>query len=397
MNEVDFSLIGTPSPTLQSLLDAFERENSIKVNVQSLAWENAWHEMLLWTLYGKGPDVSHVGSTWAGSLMGMDALRPFTQADVQYVGGSEAFLPQAWQSCNAGSDGEICSLPWTAFTFVLAYRRDLLQKAGVDEAKAFASAESLLETVCALEKAGVRHPWAVPVSPEHIDTLHFTAAWVWGAGGDFLTPDGRHAAFLSPAVVDALCRYFELLRHTGPLPADEEGVLELFYRGDAAISVVGSGLAYSWMRGDLLTEERKGLIGYAPIPGVPWVGGDNLVIWKNARMSPERERAAVSLARFLASLPSQRVYARGEEGDVPTLTAALDALPLQGSTLTDAIIASLKNSRAYRPMTIWSKLEMRISQVLGEIGTEVAGGAEPQVVVRRRLEKLADWLEIVLR
>ncbi len=398
MLELQYSYIGDPVPTLQKVLDDFGRQNNLHIEVRQLDWDNAWHEIMLWSLYGNGPDVSHIGSTWVSSLLNMNALRQFTPEEIRQVGGEYVFLPSCWQSGVWPDKTKVWSLPWQGYTFLLAYRRDLLQQAGIDEKTAFQNAKSLGETIAKLN-GKVDSPWVAPVSTKHLDTLHYVASWVWGAGGDFLTPDNRHVAFLEPAALDAICAYYDLMRYMKPvpLPLDEEGALEVFLKGKAAVTVVGSGAGYQWLRGDDVPASLLKNIGFAPMPGTPWVGGDNIIIWKTGRISPERERATVALAQHLVSLESQRALAQGEDVALPTRAEAFNALPLPGSALTNAIVYSLRVGRAYRPMTLWSKVEFQFAQVFGQIGAEILGGADPSATVRKQLNSHANWLEIVLR
>jgi len=399
MLNINFSIIGDPTLTLEKILRDFERERGIHVKISTQTWDNAWHELIMWSLYGEGPDISQVGSTWAASLMGMNAVRPFMEHDIHALGGSQAFLPQCWQSTRDPSSYAITSLPWTAYTFVLAYRRDLFEQAGICQEKAFLSAESLLESARALQKAGVARPWITPVDPNHIDTLHFIASWVWASGGDFISPDGQHVAFDNPASIEAMTHYFELLRFSGglSLPVGEEDALNYFVRGDAAMTIVGSGVAYEWLRNNQLAPEFVQNIAFAPIPGIPWIGGDNLVIWKNARMTLDSERAALALATYLVQPAVQECYARGEDVALPSLRNSLSALPLPQHSLTQAISLSLRNGRAYTPVNLWGKVEMQLSRSLGEIGSLIARGGDPVSLVREHISAQISWLELLLR
>jgi multiple sugar transport system substrate-binding protein len=399
MLELQYSYIGDPVPTLQKVLDDFGRQNNLHIELRQLDWDNAWHELMLWSLYGNGPDVSHIGSTWVSSLMGMNSLRLFAPDEIRQVGGEYAFLPHSWQSGVWPDKTKVWSLPWQGYTFLLAYRRDLLQKAGIDEKTAFQNAKSLGETVTKLNGKIDVSPWVAPVSTKHLDTLHYVASWVWGAGGDFFTPDDRHVAFLEPAALDAICAYFGLMRSMKPvkLPLDDQGALDIFLQGQAAVTVVGSGPAYAWLRQNQLPPELHDKIGFAPMIGTPWVGGDNIIVWKTGRISAERERAAVALAQHLVSLETQRALAQAEDVALPTRADAFNALPLQGTPLTNSIVYSLRVGRAYRPMGLWSKIEYQFANVFGQIGAEILAGADVNVTVRKHLNIHADWLEIILR
>jgi multiple sugar transport system substrate-binding protein len=399
MLDLQYSYIGDPVPTLKKVLDDFGSQNNIRVELRQLDWDNAWHELMLWSLYGQGPDISHIGSTWVSSLVGMNSLRQFTPEDIRQAGGEYVFLPHCWQSGIWPDSTKVWSLPWQGYTFLLAYRRDLLQDAGIDEKIAFKSAQNLNETIAKLKGKIAQSPWVVPVSTKHLDTLHYIASWVWGAGGDFFTPDDRHVAFMESATLESICSYYELMRSMKPvpLPLNEEGSLSLFLQGGAAATIVGSGIPYSWLRNGQIPPEQHEKIGFASIPGTPWVGGDNIIIWKNARISQEREQAAVALAQHLVSLDTQRILAQGEDVALPTRVEAFDALPLQKTPLTNSIIYSLRIGRAYRPMTLWSKIEYQFAQVFGQIGAGILTGNDVKTSVRKHLSNHADWLEIILR
>ena len=52
--------------------------------------------------------------------------------ELNVLGGSAAFLPSSWQSSIVLGEKEVCAVPWLADTRLIYYRRDLLDKAGVD-------------------------------------------------------------------------------------------------------------------------------------------------------------------------------------------------------------------------------------------------------------------------
>ena len=60
----------------------FQNDRERRVRLQSFHWDNAWNELLQIGLFGKGPDVSEVGSTWLPSLADLKSLRPFRSYEV---------------------------------------------------------------------------------------------------------------------------------------------------------------------------------------------------------------------------------------------------------------------------------------------------------------------------
>jgi len=398
MLELKFSYIGDLLPKLQPVLDEFSRLNHLHVELLHLDWEDPWHQILRWSLFGQGPDISHIGSTWGASLVGMESLRPFSPEEVRLAGGENAFLPPCWQSGLSAEKDTVWSLPWQSYTYLLAYRRDLLEKGGIDEKTAFQSAQSLSETIAKLKGKISESPWVVPVSQKHLDTLHYIASWVWGAGGDFFTPDDRKVAFLEPATLDSICSYYGLLRSmtSVALSLDKTATQNIFLDGKAAVTIVGSDIAYNWLLDQQTSPKIFNKVGFAPIPGTPWIGGDNIIIWKQACISSDRERAAVALAQHLVSLETQRAFTQGESVDLPTRPEAFNALPMQNTPLTNSIIYSLRAGRSYRPMSTWAKIEYQFAYIFGQIGAEILAGADVTATVRKHLDLHANWLEIVL-
>ena len=399
MTEIEFSLIGQPSPTLQNLLAKFQDEQKINVKIRLIEWETAWHDLLMWALYEQGPDISHVGSTWASSLVAMNALRSFSDNEIKEAGGQMAFLQPAWQSGKTTGSLAIWSMPWTTYTFIIAYRRDLLEKAGVDESTAFATPDAVDKTLQKLRAGGIQYPWVVPVGEHFLDTLHYLAAWVWGSGGDFISPDGHHTSFTDANTFKSIESFFGMLQYMKPvdLPLSEMDAISKFTGGEAAVTIVGAGLAYEWQRNQEIPVEVLDNISFAPVPGVPWIGGDNLVIWRHTRANLGREKAAVALTQYLLSQPVQRAHAQSEDVGIPSRTDSLNALPLPDSQLTKVVTRSLRTGRSYRSITIWSKIEHQFAQSLGKIGAEILKGTDPSAACHQQLDNFANWLDISLR
>ena len=398
MAEIHFSLIGEFTPTLENIIHDFEKQSHHHVRMEIIPWEEAWQQILSWALHENSPHVSHVGSTWATSLFRMNALRPFTLSEIRSMGSQIAFLPQAWQSAQSGGS-ETWAIPWGTYTFILGYRKDLLQKARVDEKTAFTTFDALNKTLKKLRESGFKNPWIVPIGPDHLDTLHYVASWVWGVDGSFISMNAQQATFNTPETLKAITQYFELLQYMKKvlLPLDEDGALGMFVQGEAAVTIVGAGIPYTWISNRFISKELEENLGFAAMPGVPWIGGDHLVIWKQVRMSPEVERGSVDLVRYLISQPVQEANARGEDVRFPSRPDAFDALPFPGSQLTESILYSLREGRSYRPIAYWSKIEHQFARAFGAIGEAILKGGSPKDTVTERLNDLASWFNAMLR
>ena len=157
MAEIELSIMARgndPIGDIRPLIDQFEAEQHSHVRLTVLSWETAWTELVKVALYGHGPDVSEIGTTWIGNLVAMNTLRPFAPAELNVLGGSAAFLPSSWQSSIVLGEKEVCAVPWLADTRLIYYRRDLLDKAGVEAATAFTSPQHLALTLGRLRDGG---------------------------------------------------------------------------------------------------------------------------------------------------------------------------------------------------------------------------------------------------
>ena len=213
MAELKFTIYGDqPSPLedLDFLLQEFQKQQRVTVRVERLAWEAAWPKLLNYALYGGGPHVSQIGSMWTSTLVAMNALRPFAAREIDDLGGTAAFLEPTWRTAVLPQQPAAWGIPFTGFTYIVLYRRDLLQRAGVAEATAFNSPEALLETVRRLQATGIPSPIALPSGSPFRARVHIAASWLWGAGGDFVSDDERQAQFDQPAARAGLKSFFQL-------------------------------------------------------------------------------------------------------------------------------------------------------------------------------------------
>src|ERR1051326_6369838 len=130
-NEIEFSVMAESPDQIQPLLDHFEAEHGIHVRLRLLVWNTAWSDLVKVALYRDVADVSEVGSTGLGDLIGMDALHPFSRKEILLLGGETAFLPEASRGGALATDPQQWAIPWLVGTRVLHYRRSLLARAGI--------------------------------------------------------------------------------------------------------------------------------------------------------------------------------------------------------------------------------------------------------------------------
>jgi ABC-type glycerol-3-phosphate transport system substrate-binding protein len=364
-----FSVIGEPSNELLNLLDEFQQIRNVEVKVEKMKWEGAWSKLLSYALLGNSPDVSHVGSTWASSLVGMNAVREFAAGEVEAMGGAEIFAAPAWQSATILGDNRVWSIPWASFTFFVYYRRDHLKRAGIPEEHAFDTAEDFLTTVKKLKGNGMPSPLILPSGKPFLDRVHIAASWMWGAGGNYFSDDGEQILFNSPESRAGLRSFFELCRVMSPkdYQLDYDQTLSHFAEGKASVIIGDCSFPNFMQQKDPDMYVRTGV---HPLPGKPFVSGDNLIIWKDVRQSPERERAAVELVSFLVSETAQKRFSQPME-QFPVRHDAIASLKSPIEKMIPVLQETFEHGRAHRPGRLWARAEQQLGHAFDDITTDI--------------------------
>ncbi len=395
MEEIELSMMSYAAPAqLAGLVRDFEAQHRVHVRLQTLEWETSWAEIMKVALYGHGPVVSEVGSTWVASLAAMNVLRPFTATEVVAMGRPGAFLPAAWQSGLLPGDPNPAAIPWLAESRAIYYRRDLFQQAGLADITQFESNAHLEDTLAQLHGHGLP-AWTMPTRAT-LNTFHNMTSWVWGAGGDFVDEAQRRVTFAEPAARAGIAAYFGLHRFLPPdarhLAVDQSEAR--FLQGQAAMTISGPWLSLSpeLPRAPQVAES----MGVALLPGVPWVGASHLVVWKHG--APRQVRLAVELVRYLTSLPAQ-IASSTHTGMLPVLPEAIGAPAFAENPVYRVVGRGLLHGRSFPAMRLWGLIEEKLTAALGSLWAKVLT-ADPatsaEALIRAELEPLAARLNKTL-
>ncbi len=400
MVEIEFSAIVEMEEEIQALrklLSEFQARFGISIKLRLMNWENAWSELLSYALYGKEPDVSHIGSTWCSSMVEMNALRFIKTLEIAQIGGKEAFLKPAWLSSMVEEDTRTWSIPWTGYANVLAFRRDLFAKAGLTDANPLESNTDIFKAVQALQNVGIDYPFILPTTGT-VDLLHAAASWVWDTGGDFVDPIEKKVLFTKPESLSGLCNFFELFRC---MPSPVEAITptqcsDLFASGKAAISLINTKSLLGIIRQGTNLEVTRN-ISTAATTHTPWFGGGNLILWKHTQYSVEKERAAINLVRFLTSLQCQTSFS-AKADELPVTSAAYEENIPSSHPLSPALKHVVSNGKPYRATHLWGRVERLLGQAMETIAVEVRSNPSYDIgaVLSRHLEPLARRLDMTL-
>jgi multiple sugar transport system substrate-binding protein len=379
---------------IRQILNGFEQQHNLNLDFQVFEWSNAWAELMKISLYGHGPVVSEVGSTWMSSLAGQNSLRSFKLNEVSSIGGMSKFLSASWHSCMDLDGEKVLAIPWTLNTYLLYYRRDMLAAAGIDEASAFTSFENLHRTLESLRKANPEMLIAIPNSGNSVGELHNASSFVWDKGGDFITEDGKEVSFSDPKTMAGLKEYFGLHRFMPPAARNlfDDGCSNAFLEGRTAITLRSLDLL-SLTRNPNVPREVSQNTGLAVQPGIPFLGGSNLVIWNH--VPPVQEALAVDLVRFLTA-PDIMMTEFQKAKYVPANLEALNQVEMDPTYLP--LTQSLKQGRPFKRVPLWGLVEDKLVKALNNIWHKIFAAPDPNVeqIIRDTLLPLEDRLNITL-
>jgi multiple sugar transport system substrate-binding protein len=375
MDEITFSVMRNTEqtePVLRRVLDVFEHIHKVRVNLQVLLWQAARQEIKKFALQQRGPDVSAVGTTWVTDLIAMNAIQPIKDRHAGGVlGKQEEFIKAVWEITRGEKREDLYSFPWLVDTYVIHYRRDLLEKAGLNPNTAFSNFGQLAETTSRLKEAGVLIPIQLPYSYDRFCMLHTLAAWVWEKGGEFCTPDGKQVLFDSPEALQGILDYFHLANQLPPLARQQllsSNSSELFRQGQAGLAFG----TYSFMfdPDSILPAVRENWAA-APLPEPHFVGGVNLVTWKYSR----RDQLAHELIRFL-NLPEVVLEVSQAMLTSPARLDVLTGPIYMQDPILNVVSASARSGRGYLPVPLWGLIEDRLCEALVTVSANVLDSAD---------------------
>jgi multiple sugar transport system substrate-binding protein len=369
MTSIEFSLIPDAEIdylTVERLMAEFKKDSGIDVRLKRMEWENAWPQLIGIATQGQGVDISHVGSTWVSSLMTMNALRPIPQHLINIIGGEQAFVHSTWSSVVAEDDRNAYGIPLSAYVYIVAYRKDLLEKTGLNPVTAFATPSALEETVRCLDKLGeVENPWLMPIIPHPFnDFVHMAASWIWSSGGHIMDNRGKQVLFNSPAALSGLKSFLRMVRYVPEVDyfgSDE--CMNALLEGRAAAVITDARALNTAIQNKAPNIDK---IGAASLMSIPWSGGGSFVIWRHTHGYPDRLEGAYKLIEFLTRKETMIDLAENCY-TLPSRTDVLDEIFPVDHILRPVMLQLISTGRSYRPIALWHRIEHQFGVELGSV------------------------------
>ena len=215
----------------KDLLEPWETENEVEVNVSIVSWASYEAKMLTGISSGSGPDVTYMYNEMVGDYINKGQLLPLddylTEAD------KSNFLYLDKGQVN----GKQYMMPYiVGGARVMYYNADILEDSGVDTPPA--TWEEFVDAAEKVKAAGYTpflQQWGDPNRSMMNTMFH---PFLWQAGGDLFNADGTATAFNSEAGVKA-AEFLYSLKEDGIMPDSVTGLSEAQVRDQFSSGDVG--------------------------------------------------------------------------------------------------------------------------------------------------------------
>jgi multiple sugar transport system substrate-binding protein len=398
-----------PVPDMEKTVAPFTAKTGIKVKVELVGWDVQFDRIRNAAVSGEGPDITQAGTTqvpFFAALGGFDDL----SKRVNDIGGQGAYPEGVWNTTKvAGQDG-IYAVPWFTEARAIYYRKDVLEKAGVDPASAFNNWDNFRNTLQAIKDkvptVGGKsiQPFGQP-GKKAFDLVHHVMPFVWDAGGQELSDDLKTSTINSPQAQQGVTFFADLVKDglmdKSQLERDGTQVENQFKGGKIAVWIGGPWVLSTVQRTDdkNWVPAARSNVGVAPMPEGPesqaftFVGGSNLMMFKSSK----NKDAAWELMKFLSQDQVQTDYAN-LMGMFPARKEAQQKVGQQDDN-HQKFFAAIQQGRTYAAIPQWGQIENAYKTRFGNILDSAAGHGKTfsQSTVKSELDAAAKEANALLQ
>jgi multiple sugar transport system substrate-binding protein len=381
---ITFSSWITGSPLYKKLKEQFEAEHpNITVEYQLVPSGRARDKLLTQVAGGNPPDVAFMDAGAVEDFATRGALLDITP----YIAGSDVVSADDYVDGFRSAveiDGRMYGLPYGGETTGLFYRTDLFEQAGIDAPPE--TWEELEATAAKLTNPAEKTYGWIMFAPE---AYYYWYPFLWGAGGEVLSPDGQEITFDSPEAIESAEFFIGLRKYSPPdyYNSDSWNGRVAFATGKVAMYMAGS-----WFGGEMQLSfpQINGKWDVAPLPEGPegcatHLTGDSLAVLEQS----DNPDAAFLWAEFLSRPENLKAYTYGSK------TASL--LPSRESLLDDPELGKFNpwlrgfadNMRCAVTSNIdqpkWAQVEQ--GPLLESMGEAVYGDVSPEEALEQAAQE----------
>lgn len=266
---------------IDSLIQAFEKQEGIKVEVTELSWNDGKVKLLAAFNSNTAPDVLELGSDWVAQFSSAGVLAKISKKDAQM----DRFLKFAQEPCFW--DGGIYALPWIVDTRVLFVNMDLLKKNGFNEPPK--TYDEMLNMSKVINNNGT-FGFGVNGSDKH-RLYKKVLTFIWSEGGTIY--DGHKFTFDTPEVISGVAKYKEMEKY-GIVDTQKE-LDNYFANGQLAFWISGSWLLKKITEFGKVDDLRLVEIPDFSQKGISFAGGEYFSINNKS----EKQDMALKFVKFM--------------------------------------------------------------------------------------------------
>ncbi|HHV94847.1 MAG TPA: extracellular solute-binding protein [Firmicutes bacterium] len=189
------------SKCMNELIAEFKKETGITVDIEYVNWDEAMNRWTLVATGGAAPDAGDMYWLYTFSDMGGGKYGPMPLDEYVDQLGLDGFFPSSL--ADVTYKGHVYGVPWRIDIRLMAYRTDYFAEAGLTEAPQ--TWEDLLNYAQKLTKRtsdGRVERYGLALR-NNIDVQQ-VLPWVWQAGGEIMSSDGKIAQFDTPEFKEAM-------------------------------------------------------------------------------------------------------------------------------------------------------------------------------------------------
>ena len=367
-----------PKEDLQKMVEPFTAKTGVNVDVQEVGWDVQFDRIRNAAVSGEGPDITQAGTTQVPFFA---ALGGFTDLSdrIADIGGKSAYAEGIWNTTQVEGQDGTWAIPWFTEARSIYYRKDVLEKAGVDPATAFQDLDSFKATLQAIkDKVPGIEPFGAPGKKAY-DLVHQVMPFVWDNGGAELSSDAKSSTINTAEAQQGVEFMGDLITaglfDKSQLERDGTQVENQFKGGRLAVWIGGPWVLGSIGRAedDTWSDKARANVGVAPMPTGPggkaftFVGGSDLMLLKSSKHPNE----AWALMKFLSQDQTQKDYA----SLLGMFPARLEPQQQVGASSENhkAFFEAIQSGRTYAPIPQWGQIENAYKTRFGNILDSAAG------------------------
>ena len=348
-------------------IDEFEKLHpDIKVDLEILPWGRMMDKLMITTAGGRPPDVSMVCSAWFAPLAAKGVLVPIDDyvKDTSFDIGD--FYETALEDCRY--DGKLYSIPISIDSYAMYYNKKIFDEAGVPYPKGDWDFNDLVAMGKKLSKDtngdGRLDQWCTAVNSDPA----FYVNYLYGFGGNYLSPDKKRCLMSSPEAVEA-CQFMVdmICKYKISPNADDAANMnadKLFTQGKLAMVARGS-----WAADSVYSREGKAVgleFDVAPMPRGP--RGRGSIFFTNSYAVLERskhKKEAWLLTQWMAEPTLQQAAIHNTQGIPARKSLAKEFLAVDRPPRNkQAFIDAIDFGRSTPKVSCWPEVNSLINSAL---------------------------------